>query len=119
MLTVLTENKELAVKTLTDDTFEHLTQASSGATTGDWFIMLYVIQLIFYFSVFLFYNKLMSLRFHSYATDDVNSLRMGARWETVGAKLKHSVNVARIDKYTSGAATARRFNVYNVPEFIL
>ncbi|XP_035743682.1 uncharacterized protein LOC118451354 [Vespa mandarinia] len=93
ILTALTENKELAVKTLTDDTFEHLTQASSGATTGDWFIMFY-------------------------ATNDVNSLRMGARWETVGAKLKHSVNVARVDKYISGAATARRFNVYNVPEFI-
>lgn len=34
------ENKEPTVKELTDDTFEHLTQASSGATTGDWFVML-------------------------------------------------------------------------------
>lgn len=93
ILTVLSDNKELAVKTLNDDTFEHLTQASSGATTGDWFIMFY-------------------------ATDDVNSLRMGARWETVGAKLKHSINVARVDKYTGGTATAKRFNVVNVPEFI-
>ena len=25
---------------LTDDNFEHDTQASSGATTGDWFILL-------------------------------------------------------------------------------
>lgn len=33
-------NKEPIVKELTDETFEHLTQASSGATTGDWFVML-------------------------------------------------------------------------------
>lgn len=37
---MFTENKEPTVKELTDDTFEHLTQASSGATTGDWFVML-------------------------------------------------------------------------------
>lgn len=40
MLTMFSENKEPTVKELTDDTFEHLTQASSGATTGDWFVML-------------------------------------------------------------------------------
>ena len=40
MLSMFTENKEPIVKELTDDTFEHLTQASSGATTGDWFVML-------------------------------------------------------------------------------
>lgn len=40
ILTMFTENKEPTVKELTDDTFEHLTQASSGSTTGDWFIML-------------------------------------------------------------------------------
>lgn len=34
------DNKEPIVKELTDDTFEHLTQASTGATTGDWFVML-------------------------------------------------------------------------------
>lgn len=35
-------NKDPTVKELNDETFEHLTQAASGATTGDWFIMLYV-----------------------------------------------------------------------------
>jgi hypothetical protein len=30
-----------AVVELTDATFEHLTQASSGSTTGDWFIEFY------------------------------------------------------------------------------
>ncbi|XP_006615349.1 thioredoxin domain-containing protein [Apis laboriosa] len=94
ILTMFTENKEPTVKELTDDTFEHLTQASSGATTGDWFVMFY-------------------------STDCVECVRMIARWEAVGAKLKQRVNVARIDKYTTGASTARRFNVYKAPEFIL
>ena len=40
ILNTFIENKEPIVKELTDDTFEHLTQASSGATTGDWFVML-------------------------------------------------------------------------------
>lgn len=42
ILHIFIENKEPTVKELTDETFEYLTQASSGATTGDWFIMLYV-----------------------------------------------------------------------------
>ncbi|PSN55148.1 hypothetical protein C0J52_00646 [Blattella germanica] len=41
ILHTFTENKEPAVKELSDDNFEHLTQASSGATTGDWFIMFF------------------------------------------------------------------------------
>lgn len=44
---------------------------------------------------------------------------MTARWEAVGAKLRQRVNVARIDKYTTGASTAKRFNIYKAPEFIL
>lgn len=40
IMNMFTENKAPTVKELTDDTFEHLTQASSGATTGDWFVML-------------------------------------------------------------------------------
>lgn len=36
------QNRTPTVKELTDDTFEHLTQASSGSTTGDWFVMLWV-----------------------------------------------------------------------------
>lgn len=34
------QNRTPTVKELTDDSFEHLTQASSGSTTGDWFVML-------------------------------------------------------------------------------
>lgn len=40
ILHTFSDNKEPAVKELSDETFEHLTQASSGATTGDWFVML-------------------------------------------------------------------------------
>lgn len=56
---------------------------------------------------------------NSYTNDCVECQRLGARWEAVGAKLKQRLNVARVNKYTTGAATARRFNVYDVPEFIL
>lgn len=34
------ENKEPNVRELDDSNFEHLTQAASGATTGDWFVLL-------------------------------------------------------------------------------
>lgn len=34
------QNREPSVKELSDDSFEHLTQASTGSTTGDWFILL-------------------------------------------------------------------------------
>lgn len=40
ILNMFMENKTPTVKELTDDTFEDLTQASTGATTGDWFVML-------------------------------------------------------------------------------
>lgn len=36
----LEANKIPTVKQLEDANFEHATQASTGATTGDWFIML-------------------------------------------------------------------------------
>lgn len=36
------ENKTPAVKELTDESFEHLTQAATGSTTGDWLVLLYI-----------------------------------------------------------------------------
>lgn len=33
-------NSSPVVKELSDENFEHLTQAASGATTGDWLLML-------------------------------------------------------------------------------
>ncbi|CAG9759698.1 unnamed protein product [Ceutorhynchus assimilis] len=90
-----TQNQEPAVKELDDDTFEHLTQAASGATTGDWFVQFYT-------------------------TDCVDCQRLQARWEAVGAQLKsRGMNVARVNRATTGAKTARRFNVFEVPAFVL
>ncbi|KAK9692466.1 Thioredoxin [Popillia japonica] len=94
LLHTFTDNKEPIVKELTDDTFEHLTQAATGATTGDWFVM--------------FYNN-----------DCIDCQRLQARLEAVGAKLKNKVNIARVNRGTNGAATARRFDVFHVPTFIL
>lgn len=34
------ENQVPTVKELADANFEHLTQASTGSTTGDWFLLL-------------------------------------------------------------------------------
>lgn len=56
---------------------------------------------------------------YSYSTECVDCQRLQARWEAVGAKLKTRMNVARINKGTTGAATARRFDIYNVPSFVL
>jgi len=39
---MLLNNRDPVVKELNDNSFEHLTQASTGATTGDWFIKLQV-----------------------------------------------------------------------------
>ena len=38
LLDTLIRMKEPGVKELTDSTFEHLTQAATGATTGDWLV---------------------------------------------------------------------------------
>ncbi|BES95551.1 unnamed protein product [Nesidiocoris tenuis] len=89
----LTDNKEPVVKELTDETFEHLTQASSGATTGDWFIMFY-------------------------SNDCIDCQRLQARWETVGAKLKTRLNVARVNRKTTGRVTSRRFHIIEEPTFL-
>lgn len=90
----IVENVEPAVKELTDVTFEHLTQASTGATTGDWLI-------------------------HFYNQQCVDCQRLNALWEGVAAELKHRMNVARINIELGGTETGKRFNVQKVPEFIL
>lgn len=94
ILHTFTNNKEPTVKELTDETFEHLTQAATGATTGDWFVMFYT-------------------------NECVDCQRLQARWEAVGAQLKSRLNVARVNKGGAGGATARRFDIYDVPTFIL
>lgn len=94
ILHTFTSNKDPVAKELTDETFEHLTQAATGATTGDWFVMFY-------------------------SHDCVDCSRLQARWEAVGAHLKSRMNIALVNRATTGAVTSRRFGVFNVPSFIL
>ncbi|XP_065207456.1 thioredoxin domain-containing protein [Planococcus citri] len=93
ILHTLSENKEPCVRELHDENFEHLTQVSTGATTGDWFILFY-------------------------STDCIECQNLQARWESVCAKLKTRMNVARINKQTMGKVIGRRFGVSKVPSFI-
>lgn len=88
------ENRDPIVKELDDTNFEHLTQASTGSTTGDWLVQ--------------FYDN-----------SCIDCQRLNAIWETVGAKLKIRMNVARVNRATKGIQTAKRFKVESVPEFIL
>ncbi|XP_043653993.1 thioredoxin domain-containing protein isoform X1 [Drosophila teissieri] len=93
ILDFFNDNLEPAVKELSDDNFEHLTQASSGATTGDWFI------------------------FFSSAECTVCQ-RLYAVWESVGGKLKRKLNIARMNSLESGISTAKRLGVLESPAFI-
>ena len=89
------ENRDPIVKELDDGNFEHLTQASTGSTTGNWLI--------------LFYDN-----------SCVDCTRLGAIFEAVGAKLKFAyTNVARVNIGTKGIQTAKRFRVEKAPTFIL
>lgn len=55
----------------------------------------------------------------SYATSSVECQRLQARWEAVGARLKTRMNVARVNRETTGKVTSRRFAVIETPAFIL
>jgi thioredoxin-like negative regulator of GroEL len=74
------------VQELTDSSFEHLTQAASGATTGDWLVM-------FFTSSCQLCHRLM------------------ATLESVGCKHRGRINVARVNKETYGEKSGRRFEL--------
>lgn len=86
MVDTLMQYKEPGVKDLTDNTFEHLTQAASGATTGDWLV--------------LFFSE-----------ECEKCLTMTAVLETVACKHRGRINVARVNKATYGEKTGRRFEL--------
>jgi thiol-disulfide isomerase/thioredoxin len=88
------ENRDPIARELDDSNFEHLTQASTGATTGDWLVQ--------------FYDNAC-----------VDCQRLHAIYETIGAKLKMRMNVARVNRATKGIQTAKRFKIETVPSFIL
>ena len=94
LLERLSAYKETCVRELSDASFEHLTQASTGATTGDWFV--------------LFVKR--------ESCDACEAIE--AAIETVACNLKGRMNVARIDRETTGAVTGRRFGVSSVPSAI-
>ncbi|KAJ0178812.1 hypothetical protein K1T71_005587 [Dendrolimus kikuchii] len=87
------KNQSPAVKELTDKIFEHMTQAATGATTGDWFVMFY-------------------------GASCVECQRLHAVWESVGATLRGRINVARVDASLAGQNTAKRFHVSKLPTFL-
>ncbi|CAH0729335.1 unnamed protein product, partial [Brenthis ino] len=89
----LEKNQSPAVKELNDKIFEHLTQAATGATTGDWFVMFY-------------------------GASCVECQRLHAVWEGVGATLRGRINVARIDANLAGLNTAKRFKISKLPAFL-
>eukprot|EP00929_Paragymnodinium_shiwhaense_P094712 TRINITY_DN5547_c0_g2_i2.p1 TRINITY_DN5547_c0_g2~~TRINITY_DN5547_c0_g2_i2.p1 ORF type:complete len:244 (+),score=65.17 TRINITY_DN5547_c0_g2_i2:385-1116(+) len=83
------------VTTLTDEDFEHLTQASTGATTGDWFVKFY-------------------------APWCGHCRSMEKSWEKLGERLREEgsyVNIAKVDG-TTEKATTRRFDVRGFPTLL-
>lgn len=56
---------------------------------------------------------------YSYSQTCIECQRLTAVWESVGARLKSRMNVARINKDTVGIQTAKRFNILKAPEFVL
>jgi len=93
LLETLMAYKDRCVTDLTDTSFEHLTQVATGATTGDWLVM-----------------------FFKDECKECELLR--ARLESVACKNRGRINVARVNKGTTGAVTGRRFEVAGVPAFI-
>jgi hypothetical protein len=89
------EHREPITKELDDSNFEHLSQASTGATTGDWLVQFYDQQCI-----------------------DCN--RLSSTWEAVAALLKRRMNVAKVNRATKGQLTAKRFKMITpgVPQII-
>jgi len=82
----LDQNRDISTQSLYEDDFEHLTQAASGATTGDWFVMFYTDQC----------NKKLAI------------------WESVAARLKYKMNIAMVD-FEKNDKLADRFNIKKCP----
>nr|SVE86195.1 EOG090X0856 [Daphnia similis] len=93
MLETFVQNKEAAVSHLNDDSFEHLTQAASGATTGDWFVMFY-------------------------RDDSEPCVKFLAKWEYIASQLKGRINLAKVNIKDDGISTGSRFGVDQVPAFL-
>lgn len=93
LLDWLQTNWESSLRSLDDESFEHLTQASTGATTGDWFVL-----------------------FCNLSTVACQSLQPS--WESVAAQLKNKLNVAMVDVQFS-PELIERFKISYTPVFKL
>lgn len=91
VIAVLAANS--AVVELTDANFEHDTQASTGGTTGTWFVKFY-------------------------APWCGHCKAMAPAWEELAAKLKGKINVAKLDA-RSNTITAKRFRIQGFPTLFL
>jgi len=89
ILCLLTALVRGSVIELTDENFEHDTQASSGATTGDWFVSFY-------------------------APWCGHCKRLNPIWEHLGNELQGDINVAKLDA-TIHTKTRRRFHIQGFP----
>ncbi|WAR16004.1 TXND-like protein [Mya arenaria] len=83
----------IATQDLHESSFEHLTQASSGATTGDWFV--------------LFFQP-----------DSEESMRILPSWECAAIRQKHRMNFAKVDIDLNKKLGAR-FQITKCPTGIL
>jgi len=92
MLVISCLAQESDVQILTVDNFEHLTQASTGATTGDWFIKFY-------------------------APWCGHCKRMSPAWDETAARLAGEVNVAKVD-VTANKNLGTRFDVKGFPTLL-
>ncbi|KNC78069.1 hypothetical protein SARC_09490 [Sphaeroforma arctica JP610] len=75
---------------LTDENFEKKTQASTGATTGDWFVKFY-------------------------APWCGHCKKMAPDWETMADQLAGNINIASVDCVGEGIDTCKRFGVTGFP----
>jgi len=96
MLDSLIRFKEPGMQELTDSSFEHLTQAATGATTGDWLVM--------------FFTPSCHL-----------CSRLTAALETLACKYRGRSMVAKVNKETTGVKTGKRFELAldDKPDIIL
>ncbi|XP_022106152.1 protein disulfide-isomerase A4-like isoform X2 [Acanthaster planci] len=85
ILAWLENTREVQGRFLNDKDFEHLTQASTGATTGDWLVQ--------------FCDP-----------ERPQCVALQTIWETVAYRLKDRINVATVDT-TTNKALVKRFNI--------